>query len=157
MNIEILEVKPEQKQILQRLLELYVYDFTEYMDFDLNEEGLYTYPLDDYFNKSGYYAYFIISKAVFCGFALIKKQLNNDCREYFTVGEYFVLKKYRRLGIGKEVANRLFEQFPGHWLIYQSEKNIPAQTFWKKVISEYTNGNLIEYVVDGKAIQEFDT
>lgn len=46
------------------------------------------------------------------------------------------MRKFRRQGIGKQVAHRLFEKHKGVWEVKQTNENTPAYAFWKKVISE---------------------
>jgi predicted acetyltransferase len=60
------------------------------------------------------------------------------------MAEFFVMKKYRQRGVGRKIAYQLFDRFHGVWKIAQIEENMPAQAFWRKVISEYTNGNYEE-------------
>lgn len=52
------------------------------------------------------------------------------------MAEFFILWKYWRQGIGREVAHRVYYQFHGRWEIVQEKENLPAQKFWKKVIGE---------------------
>ena len=54
------------------------------------------------------------------------------------------MKKYRKQGIGKTVAQKVFDMLPGYWRVAQIEQNIPAQNFWRKVISAYTKGDYHE-------------
>jgi len=48
--------------------------------------------------------------------------------------------------------------FPGRWRVEQEEANIPARTFWQKVISRYTNGQFEEIKDENSKgpIQEFN-
>ena len=61
-----------------------------------------------------------------------------------SIAEFFILRKYRRQGIGQIVAHRIFDMFPGKWRVAQEERNFPAQAFWRKVVSRYTNGQFRE-------------
>jgi predicted acetyltransferase len=56
------------------------------------------------------------------------------------MAEFFVMRKYRRRGVGRQVAGQIFDMFPGQWSLYQKEDNLPAQSFWRCVIAEYTQG-----------------
>ena len=49
------------------------------------------------------------------------------------------MKKYRRKGVGRVAAMKIFDMFHGGWEISQWINNLPAQNFWGKVIAEYTN------------------
>ncbi len=39
----------------------------------------------------------------------------------------------------------------------QEAENLPAQTFWRKVINEYTEGNFTEVQQEKGPVQEFET
>ena len=43
MNLELKKASITEKPILANLLELYAYDFTEYCDFDIGDDGFYGY------------------------------------------------------------------------------------------------------------------
>ena len=49
MDIEIIKVVEEEREILARLIELYEYDFSEYENSDVNFLGLYGYTYLDYY------------------------------------------------------------------------------------------------------------
>jgi predicted acetyltransferase len=55
------------------------------------------------------------------------------------------MKKYRRKGLGKAVANIIFDTFPGNWEVCQYLENITSQIFWERVISDYTNNKFKKY------------
>jgi predicted acetyltransferase len=95
------------------------------------------------------------------GFVLVSKMVFlPENKGANAIAEFFVMRKYRRLGVGKEVAFRIFDLFPGKWEVQETKRNIPAQKFWSKVIAEYTNGRFSESRPADKpfigAIQSFD-
>ena len=77
------------------------------------------------------------------GFAMIK-QFDEAHNVDYDVGEFFVVRKYRGKGVGKTVAYNLFDRFSGKWEVRQMLGHKPAQAFWRKIISEYTNGHYEE-------------
>ncbi len=149
MNVELKRVRAEEKEVLFRLLQLYLYDFTEFADFQLNEKGLYGYKyFDSYFEEPDRHPFFILAEGKIAGFALV----NRHCvrlKEGWSVAEFFVLKQYRRKGVGKQAAFLLFDLFSGGWDVHQMSANLPAQKFWRKTISDYTEGNFEPYEQDG--------
>ena len=64
--------------------------------------------------------------------------LNRDASK----GEFFILRRYRRQGIGERAARMLFDHFPGRWTVYTFPQNIAARAFWHGVIGRYTHGQL---------------
>lgn len=76
------------------------------------------------------------------GFVLVRNL--EESTPVHSIAEFFILRKYRRRGVGKAAAHQIFGMFPGQWRVAQTEDNHPAQAFWRKVISEYTQGNFKE-------------
>ena len=64
-----------------------------------------------------------------------------DEMDRIEIGEFFVARKFKRRGIGKESAFCLFDAYPGKWLVRVLEENAGACEFWEKVIREYTLGS----------------
>ena len=51
MNLKLIKADMTQKPIVANLLELYAYDFTEFCDFDIGDDGFYGYAnLSKYWN-----------------------------------------------------------------------------------------------------------
>ncbi|MGG3840491.1 hypothetical protein ABEV00_26155 [Paenibacillus thiaminolyticus] len=68
----------------------------------------------------------------------------STANETNVISDFFIMRKFRRRNYGKQAAFHLFDRFPGAWEIRQTETNIQAQQFWKRVIHEYTKGIYIE-------------
>lgn len=82
-----------------------------------------------------------------------------DVNENGLYAEFFVMKKYRKKGVGQYVAVEIFNKFRGFWKVAQIESNLPAQIFWRKIIERYTNNNYQEIREDDweGPIQTFST
>lgn len=143
MDIELHIMSIDEKSLLVRLMELYNYEFSQYSGDDINEFGYYGYEhIDDYWNEKGRYPYLIRADGKIAGFALICPHCDfRDEDEARCIGEFFVMLKYRRLGIGTKAAAMLFDKHPGIWEVTYWKNNIPAGKFWKEVISSYTGGD----------------
>jgi len=48
--------------------------------------------------------------------------------------------KYRKAGVGKFVANQLFDKYKGVWELNTLKTNIASVEFWTKVVGDYTGG-----------------
>lgn len=96
--------------------------------------------LDHYWTEAGRYPFFILVARKLAGFVLVRA-LEADTYE---LAEFFILRKYRRHGIGHQVAYRVFDQFPGAWQVGQEVGNLPAQQFWRTVIRSYTGSAFSE-------------
>lgn len=146
MDIKLEKATINQKSILRNLLELYNYDFTEFDPDDVDEHGTYGYKyLDHYWTEDGRYPFLVKVNGNLAGFVLVRK-IGTSSLNYgiYSIAEFFVMKKYRKAGVGKKVANLVFDMFEGDWKVGEIENNAPAQRFWRKVISEYTMGKFEE-------------
>ncbi|AHF07392.1 GNAT family N-acetyltransferase [Desulfitobacterium metallireducens] len=146
MNIALEAVSIEQKSVLRNLLELYIYDFTEFIPDDVDCHGLYGYKyLDQYWTEEGRHPFFIYIDGNIAGFVLVRRYYVSDLNDYiYSIAEFFVMKKYRKQGVGREVAFRIFNMFSGVWEVAEVEENRPAQAFWRKVIHAFTQGDFEE-------------
>lgn len=145
MVMRKLSIEPiliEQKSVFIQMMELYNYDFSEFSHNDINEYGYFGYShIDAYWNEEGRYPFFIRVDEKLAGLVLVR-----SCSEYnklsdpHNIAEFFVMKKYRRKGVGKAASMKIFDMFPGGWEVSQWKNNLPAQNFWKQVINEYTHG-----------------
>ena len=54
------------------------------------------------------------------------------------MAEFFVLKKYRRTGVGVKAARHIWCRYPGRWELRVLETNTPAQMFWQAAIGSFT-------------------
>jgi predicted acetyltransferase len=157
MNFILIKASEEHKIVIQNLMQYYIYDFSEYLKYDVQDNGLFApyYDLMSYWDgDNNKFPYVIKKNDKYVGFVLVKL-INSSERNYFSIAEFFILKKYRREGIGKAVAIQVFNLHKGSWEVYQKDSNKPAQIFWNKVISEYTKGHFKERIEDGKRIQDF--
>jgi len=64
--------------------------------------------------------------------------------EGYWMDQFFILKKYRRGGLGQMLADSAFIALPGQWEVGQMPTDIAAQAFWRKVISDYTGDRFNE-------------
>lgn len=160
MNIVVTQASLDDKPLLQRLMEFYQYDFSEYENSDLDSRGMYGYAwLDHYWSEEGRYPFLVRVDGQLAGFVLVNQFTLLPTSEW-SIAEFFIMRKYRRKGVGKTVAFSIFDKFRGVWETFQLDNNIPAQHFWRKVISEYTNGQYTETFLENESalgpVQQFD-
>lgn len=137
-------------------MRFYIYDFSKYIDKDVEETGRFDdYPLDKYWTEDNHFAYLIKVANQYAGFVLIKS-VDSETEKYFTIAEFFIMKKYRRCGIGKAAADDIFRLHPGYWQVFQMAENKRAQKFWREVIGSYTNGQFTETITGNqRVLQKF--
>ena len=143
MALEILEARENDIPVIQNLARFYVYDMSEYMGWRCPENGLFGCRDDDFWGSKRNHFFVVRVDNELAGFAVIE-ELDEDESADYDVAEFFILRKFRRRGIGSNVAQTLFDKFRGSWQVRQLPDNLPAPIFWRKVISEYTSGNYEE-------------
>jgi predicted acetyltransferase len=162
MNIEVLPASIEDKSILRNLMELYNYDFSEFDGAEVDSHGLYGYErIDHYWTEEGRYPFLVHVDGRLAGFVLVRTLEEPAPEPVRSIAEFFILRKYRKLGVGRAAACHIFDRFPGCWSVAQLESNFPAQAFWRRVVAGYTNGNFEEMWRDDETwkgpVQTFTT
>jgi predicted acetyltransferase len=92
------------------------------------------------------------------GFAFVRKgsQISGD-GDIWDVAEFFIVRRYRRLGIGRKVAHEIWKKFPGAWEVRVIDRNQEAREFWKRAIGEFVGKAIdpISFVKDGEGWHVF--
>ncbi|MBD3922268.1 GNAT family N-acetyltransferase [Paenibacillus sp. PR3] len=158
MNIYLEEVTINEEHILLNLFEYYDYEFSPYLNFEVNQDGLFRKaPVHKYLSDEKYNAYFIKSEETLLGFVIVTMTNNELNKSAFEMEQFFVLKKYSGKGVGKQAAMIIFDRHRGDWKVTQVERNYPAQAFWRSVIKTYTSNSYSEtYDEKRRSIQEFN-
>jgi predicted acetyltransferase len=50
------------------------------------------------------------------------------------MSEFFVLRRFRRSGVGRDAALQIFRMLPGPWQLRQLTGNPDATKFWRRII-----------------------
>ncbi len=144
MNVEVARASVEDKLLIQRMLELYQYDFSEFEGTDLDAHGCFGYPhLDLYWLEPTRHPFVVRVDGRLAGFVLVNQKTYLESSDW-GVSEFFILRKYRRKGVGKSAAFSVFEQIRGKWEVHELQSNRPSQAFWREIIAEYTRGKYAE-------------
>ena len=150
MSLQLRVPVRSERHLLRRLMELYLYDFSEFDDSDVDEHGIYGYGDLDYFWFEPTHAAFLLTvDDKLAGFVLVDDDVMVGGSER-AITEFFVMRKYRRQGVGTQVAFEVFDRFPARWEVAVLRENTPAQSFWRRVITEYTGGDFQETVLDNE-------
>jgi predicted acetyltransferase len=142
-NLVISKIGPESDALLRNLAEHYCHDMSEWFDLDTGADGRYSYDTVSVWAK--YDSYLAKVANSIAGFALI-----GSASEWLAdvgardVHEFFIMRKFRRRGIGRSMARFLWNEYPGEWLVRVLEANAPAVTFWRCEISSYSVGSYRE-------------
>ena len=128
-----------EREILGRLLEKYLYEFSQYDRSLFGEDGLYGYPyLDAYGREEGRHAFFLRYQGKLAGFVLLNQVQECPHRPMdWSVAEFFVAYPFRRMGLGMWAMGQVFSRFPGDWQIKYHPGNRASAQFWQRVSRHY--------------------
>jgi len=149
MKFKLIEAKDEKsREIITNLMQLYTYELSFYedetTDFKLLDNGLY--EMNKYFKlywkEDKRYPYILKYNDEIAGFSLVR--FNED--NYYEIGEFFILNRYRNMGAGTYMANEIFNKYHGKWEIRVLLKNKKARDFWRETIKN-NNVNYTESLI----------
>ena len=129
--------------LLSNLLELYMHDLSGIFPIEVGDEGRFGYgKLPVYWSEPDtHFAFVIRYRARVAGFALVScGSPATDDPEDLDVAEFFVLRSYRRSGVGRCAAFLLWNRLPGRWIVRVSAANRTGLSFWETAVGEYTQG-----------------
>jgi predicted acetyltransferase len=130
--------------VLRNLFEHYMHDMAEWFRFDSREDGSYGYPTEQFWDH-GCEVFLVYSALVPVGFAVVDsagtRAPGPGARD---LKEFFVVRSYRRDGVGQRFAHYVWDQFPGPWLVRVYLGNVPALPFWRRTVDAYTRGRYHE-------------
>ena len=146
---------PSQRPLLERLLQLYLHDFSEFAPRhtvygEVGADGLFPYPpgLDPYWREPGREPLLIRADGAIAGFVLLNRWSALDRPLDRAVAEFFVLRKHRRAGVGTGAAHAAFRRHPGRWEVPVAAYNPDALRFWRHATS--TLPGVSEHPGDGR-------
>ena len=131
-------VRPEDRALLWKLNQKYLYEMTRFYDDPMDEEGNYHYGhFEEYFTDPKREAYFLCVGETLVGFAMLHPYSQVGGRPDCTMAEFTVFPAYRRRRYALESARLLLARHPGQWEIKYNEKNVGAKRLWQTVTAPY--------------------
>jgi predicted acetyltransferase len=127
--VRVVPATIDDKPTVLELLQLYMYDFSEFQGWDLADRGRYEHrSFDNWWTDADRHPFLIRADGRLAGMAMVQAGAPHD------MAEFFVLRKYRRDGVGSRAARTVFAMFPGEWQVRQIAANTGATAFWRRII-----------------------
>jgi ribosomal-protein-alanine N-acetyltransferase len=148
-KIKLMPASLDDYPVIQNLGRFYAYDMSEYLGYEagweMPEDGLYEcIDLKKYWELEDSYPFLVRYENELAGFVIIDKK-GSDPSVNFNVAQFFVLRKFKRKGIGRYVAEKCFDKFRGTWEVMVMPGNDGAYRFWQATIKKYCGNNFTEY------------
>ncbi len=135
--------------VLRNLLELYCHDMSEWLDVEPDEQGRFSNHYDTLKCWQNRGSVFIAKNGELpIGFAIVQPAHPFTDAGGWDLKEFFILRKYRRSGVGQRLAKFVWDSSPEKWLVRVHSANTPAVPFWRKTVRSYTEGKSVEDVHD---------
>jgi predicted acetyltransferase len=139
-KVAVIAAGPEQEPILANLLELYAHDFSEFRDIEIGPDGRFGYHrLPLYWSEADRHPFLVTIDGRLAGLILVKRgsEISGDATVW-DMAEFFILRGYRKRGIGTQAAHQVWKNLPGRWEVRVMESNLLASRFWVNAISKLT-------------------
>ena len=133
-EIRLVPAALDQQPAIANLIQLYLYDMTESMPFPVGPDGRFEY---DFLDRFWRFPYLIYAGDEIAGFALVIDECPLTGRKpCWFMAEFFVLKAYRRAGVGQAALTAALALHPGGWHIAVPQVNAPARAFWSAALTD---------------------
>ncbi len=129
-----------ERGIIENLLPLYLHDFSEFAagtpHGELSADGRFAFaiPLARWWEEDDRVPLLLRCNGNLAGFALLNRQSHIGLDIDWNMAEFFIVRKYRRSGLGTMAAQAILRRFPGRWEVAVMRANTPALPFWERVI-----------------------
>jgi predicted acetyltransferase len=146
--VDLEPVRRDRAAVLANLLELYLHDMSAIFPIEPAADGRFGYEgLSRYWSEPDRrFPFFIVTGGRIVGFALATRgsPASNDPTD-FDVAEFFVLRRHRRSGVGRDAAFALWRRLPGRWIVRVSVANREGLPFWRRIVDQFTGGTFEEH------------
>jgi predicted acetyltransferase len=137
----------EQAPALENLFELYAHDLSAAFELEVGDDGRFgAARLTRFWREpERCFPFLIRVGSALGGFALATRgsPATSDPTD-LDVAEFFVLRRYRRSGVGRLAAGALWDRLPSRWIVRVAERNQGARPFWTRTIADYTQRRFTE-------------
>ncbi|MEN5033756.1 GNAT family N-acetyltransferase [Pseudomonas sp. TWI929] len=136
LPIALLPTTADQAPLIRNLYQFYSYDSSDWEQEDVEVDGrfyVHDEHLQRYWQDDGWGAYLVLADGFIAGFVLVERSELPGINA-LELADLFILKKYRRQGIGQAVALQLLGG-EGDWLLRCYAQDPPAVAFCNAVLA----------------------
>jgi predicted acetyltransferase len=139
-DVDVSPAAADECGVIANLMQLYVHDFSQFWrggpDGELQPDGRFPeYPLETYWQDAGWDPLLIRVGGHLAGFVLVNGVSHSGEELDRNVGEFFIVRKHRRGGVGTAAARAVFSRWPGRWEAAVARRNAGALAFWREAVN----------------------
>jgi predicted acetyltransferase len=139
-NIELHPAQRDELEIIENLMQFYMYDFSEWLPLKLASHGFFSIqPKTDYWRHPATQPFLIQVDGELAGFVSVDNEIHIPGAEH-NIGYFFIARRFRGQGVAQFVVSALLSRIPGRWQIFHIDANLPAQRFWAGLIPQISGG-----------------
>lgn len=156
-TLELVETRPEHVELIRNLYQFYAYESSDWEQEDVEVDGrfyIHDEHLARYWQEPQWSAQLILVDGFIAGFLLIERSELPGI-DALELADLFVLKKYRRLGIGSALATQVLTSGEGDWLVRFYRQDEVAAAFWRTVLDQLPRPVQAIEVDDDPQLQNF--
>lgn len=135
-TIELLQTGPEHIELIRNLYQFYAYESSDWEQEDVEADGrfyIHEEHLARYWSEPQWSANLILVNGYVAGFLLIERS-ELAVLDALELADLFILKRYRRQGIGRALASQVLTSAQGDWLVRFYDQDEVSQAFWRSVL-----------------------
>src|SRR5215469_11720269 len=116
-SLDLIPAAHDQQPVLANMLELYAHDFSEFLPIELGDDGRFGYRnLPLYWSDTNRQPFLARLQGKLAGLVLVKRGSEISVNQnVWDMAEFFILRAYRRRGVGTELAAKVWRHCPGSW------------------------------------------
>ncbi|QKZ05272.1 MULTISPECIES: GNAT family N-acetyltransferase [Pseudomonas] len=138
LTIELLPTELDQAPLIRNLYQFYAYESSDWEEEDVDLDGRY-YIHDEhllrYWHDQDWSANLLLVNGYVAGFLLVERSELPGI-DALELADLFILKKYRRKGIGKALVTQVLTGGHENWLVRYYRQDDAAEAFWGAVLSD---------------------
>jgi predicted acetyltransferase len=135
-TVELIQTGPEEAELIRNLYQYYAYESSDWEQEDVEADGrfyIHDEHLARYWQDPQWSANLLLVDGYIAGFLLIE-----GCElpgiEALELADLFILKRYRRKGIGRAIATQVLCSGEADWLVRFYDQDEVSQAFWRVVL-----------------------
>ncbi|ATR83247.1 GNAT family N-acetyltransferase [Pseudomonas sp. FFUP_PS_473] len=136
ITLELVQASPDQIELVRNLYQFYAYESSDWEQEDVELDGrfyIHDEHLQRYWQEPQWSANLLLVDGFIAGFLLIERS-DLPGIDALELADLFILKKYRRKGIGRAVAAQMLMSAEHAWLVRYYYQDEAAAAFWGSVM-----------------------
>ena len=136
MSLQLIATTAEQLPLIRNLYQFYAYESSDWEQEDVEGDGrfyIHDEHLARYWQDPQWSANLLLVDGYIAGFLLIEGS-EIPGMDALELADLFILKRYRRKGIGRAIATQVLCSGEANWLVRFYDQDEVSQAFWRTVL-----------------------